>query len=187
MMKKLFYLLVSFLLLLIIAQNYLIPQTKSGSKKMSIKVESPAFNYGEFIPSIYTCDGVNISPPLKWSGVPDGTKSIALICDDPDAPIGDWVHWVMYNIPPEVKELKENIPSDKILKDGSIHGLNDWKKYGYGGPCPPSGVHRYYFKIFALDVKLDLAPGATKKQLLDAMRGHILAQGELMGKYQRKK
>lgn len=162
-------------------------QTKSGSKKMAIKLESQAFNYGDFIPSKYTCDGANISPPLKWSGIPEGTKSIALICDDPDAPIGDWVHWVLYNIPPETKELKENFPSEKILKDGSIHGLNDWKKYGYGGPCPPSGIHRYYFKIFALDIKLDLSPGATKKQLLDAMRGHILAQGELMGKYERKR
>lgn len=178
--------LISFSLIISI-QNLVYPQTKVGSKKMAIKIESPAFNYGDFIPSKYTCDGANISPPLKWSEVPEGTKSIALICDDPDAPIGDWVHWVLYNIPPEIKELKENFPSDKILKDGSIHGLNDWKKYGYGGPCPPSGIHRYYFKIFALDIKLDLAPGATKKQLLDAMRGHIIAQGELMGKYQRKR
>lgn len=165
----------------------IISQTKIGAKNMAIKIESPAFKYGDFIPSIYTCDGANISPPLKWEGIPEGTKSIALICDDPDAPIGDWVHWVLYNIPPETKELKENIPPEKILKDNSIHGLNDWKKYGYGGPCPPSGVHRYYFKIFALDIKLNLGPGATKKQLLDAMKGHIISQGELMGKYQRKR
>ncbi len=162
-------------------------QTKKGSKTMSIIIESLAFKNGEFIPSKYTCDGEDISPALKWSNIPDGTKSLALICDDPDAPIGDWVHWVLYNIPPETKELNENIPSDKILKDGSIHGLNDWKRYGYGGPCPPSGVHRYFFKLYALDTKLNLAPGATKKQLLEAMKGHILAQGELMGKYQRKR
>jgi Raf kinase inhibitor-like YbhB/YbcL family protein len=162
-------------------------QTKMGINKMSIIIESPAFKQGDFIPSRYTCDGEDISPALKWTNVPEGTKSLALICDDPDAPIGDWVHWVLYNIPPETKELKENIPPDKILKDGSIHGLNDWKRYGYGGPCPPSGVHRYFFKLYALDTKLNLAPGATKRQLLEAMKGHIIAQGELMGKYQRKR
>lgn len=154
---------------------------------MTIQIESPAFKYGDFIPAKYTCDDLNISPPLKWSGVPEETKSIALICDDPDAQIGDWVHWVLYNIPPNTKALKENIPLEKILMDGSFHGLNDWKKYGYGGPCPPSGVHRYYFKIYALDIKLEASYGLTKKQLLDVMKGHIIAQGELMGKYQRKR
>lgn len=154
---------------------------------MEIKIESSAFKYGEFIPVKYTCDGENVSPPLKWSGAPANTKSLALISDDPDAPIGDWVHWVMYNIPPNVFELEEKIPADKILQNGAIHGLNDFRKFGYGGPCPPSGVHRYFFKIYALDTMLDLPPGATKKQLLEAMKNHIIAQGELMGKYQRKR
>lgn len=154
---------------------------------MEIKIESSAFKYGEFIPVKYTCDGENVSPPLKWSGAPANTKSLALISDDPDAPIGDWVHWVMYNIPPNVFKLEEKIPADKILQNGAIHGLNDFRKFGYGGPCPPSGVHRYFFKIYALDTMLDLPPGATKKQLLEAMKNHIIAQGELMGKYQRKR
>lgn len=153
----------------------------------TINIESPAFKNGELIPLKYTCDGENISPALRWDEVPEGTKSLVLICDDPDAPIGDWVHWIIYNIPPETRELKENIKPVKILNDGSIHGLNDWKKFGYCGPCPPSGVHRYYFKIYALDILLPFEPGATKKQLLDTMKGHILAQGELMGKYQRKR
>jgi len=186
-MLKNFVLLLASLSLFTFQLSHLHSQTKKWSAKMNITIESPAFKNGEFIPSKYTCDGEDISPALKWSNIPEGTKSLALICDDPDAPIGDWVHWVLYNIPPQTRELKEHIPSDKILKDGSIHGLNDWKRYGYGGPCPPSGVHRYFFKLYALDTKLNLGPGATKKQLLDAMKGHIIAQGELMGKYQRKR
>jgi Raf kinase inhibitor-like YbhB/YbcL family protein len=186
-MLKNFVLLLASLSLFTFQLSQLHSQTKKWSAKMNITIESPAFKNGEYIPSKYTCDGEDISPALKWSNIPEGTKSLALICDDPDAPIGDWVHWVLYNIPPETRELKEHIPSDKILKDGSIHGLNDWKRYGYGGPCPPSGVHRYFFKLYALDTKLNLGPGATKKQLLDAMKGHIIAQGELMGKYQRKR
>lgn len=184
-MNKLIVLIIPLFFISEISSN--ISQRFQRRSKMTIQIESPAFKYGDFIPAKYTCDDLNISPPLKWSGVPDGTKSFALICDDPDAPIGDWVHWVIYNIPPDTRELKENIPTEKFLKDGSMHGLNDWKKYGYGGPCPPSGVHRYYFKIYALDIKLDVSYGLTKKQLLDAMKGHIIAQGELMGKYQRKK
>ncbi len=180
-------LILLYIVISIVFSNYTISQTKKEVKKMAIQIESSAFKYGDFIPSKYTCDGINVSPPLKWSDIPEGTKSIALICDDPDAPIGDWVHWVLYNIPPETRELNENIPNERTLKDGSIHGLNDWKKYGYGGPCPPSGTHRYFFKIYALDTKLNLSPGATKKHLLDAMSGHILASGELMGKYQRKR
>lgn len=173
--------------ILLIFIQILYPQTSKKERKMEIKIESSAFKYGEFIPVKYTCDGENVSPPLKWSGAPDNTKSFALISDDPDAPIGDWVHWVMYNIPPNVFELAEKIPADKILQNGAIHGLNDFRKFGYGGPCPPSGVHRYFFKIYALDTMLDLPPGATKKHLLEAMKKHIIAQGELMGKYQRKR
>jgi Raf kinase inhibitor-like YbhB/YbcL family protein len=154
-------------------------------KKMAIEVTSPAFVEGGMIPSKYTADGQNVSPPLKWEGVPDGAKSIALISDDPDAPVGTWVHWVMWNISPDKKELPENIPPDPELSDGSIQGITDFRRPGYGGPAPPSGTHRYYFKVYALDTKLGLPSGSTKADLLKAMEGHILAEGQLMGKYKR--
>ena len=153
---------------------------------MTIAVTSPAFKEGGMIPSKYTCDGANISPPLKWEGAPEGTKSIALISDDPDAPVGTWVHWVMWNIPADAKELVENVPPDPDLPNGSRQGITDFRRPGYGGPCPPSGTHRYYFKIYALDTKLDLAGRSTKADLLKAMQGHILAEGQLMGKYKRR-
>jgi Raf kinase inhibitor-like YbhB/YbcL family protein len=158
---------------------------EKGDNKMTIKITSPAFAQGEMIPSKYTADGQNVSPPLKWEGVSGGTLSIALICDDPDAPMGTWVHWVMWNIPPDKKELPENVPPDQKLPDGSIQGITDFKRAGYGGPAPPSGTHRYYFKLYGLDTKLDLPTSSTKAQLLKAMEGHILSQGELMGKYKR--
>ena len=153
---------------------------------MTISVSSPAFQEGGMIPSKYTCDGQDISPPLKWAGVPEGAKSIALISDDPDAPMGTWVHWVMWNIPPSVHELAENVPPDPDLPDGSRQGITDFRRPGYGGPCPPSGVHRYYFKVYALDTMLDLPSSARKADLLKAMKGHILAEGQLMGKYKRR-
>jgi len=159
---------------------------EQGDEKMAITVTSSAFEQGGMIPAEYTCDGENISPPLKWDDVPAGTKSIALISDDPDAPAGTWVHWIMWNIPPDLSQLSENIPHDKVLPDGSTQGITDFQRPGYGGPCPPSGTHRYYFKIYALDTKLDLQSSATKADLLKAIHGHILAQGELMGKYKRK-
>ncbi len=159
--------------------------TKEGTAMANIQLISSAFEEGKFIPSKYTCDGADVSPPLKWSNIPQNTKTIALICDDPDAPVGTWVHWVMYNIPPTVSELTEGVPSDKTLSNGAIHGINDFKKYGYGGPCPPSGTHRYYFKIYALDTELQLAPGAKKSDVEKAMQGHILATGQLMGRYKR--
>ncbi len=152
----------------------------------TIKLESSAFKESEMIPSQYTCDGKNISTPIKWSGIPEGTKSIALITDDPDAPMGDWVHWIIYNIPPTINHLEENIPHDKKLKNGTIQGINDFRKNGYGGPCPPSGTHRYYFKIYALDLILEENSNMTKRMLLDKMKNHILAEGQLMGKYKRK-
>lgn len=161
-------------------------EAEKEAKKMTIKITSPAFEQGGMIPSKYTADGQNISPPLKWEGVPVGTTSIALISDDPDAPIGTWVHWVMWNIPQDRKELPENIPSDQKLSDGSIQGITDFRRPGYGGPAPPSGTHRYYFKIYALNTKLDLPTNSTKAQLVKAMEGHILAEGELMGKYKRR-
>lgn len=152
---------------------------------MEIKLKSRAFENEGMIPEKYTCDGDDISPPLSWESVPEGTKSIALICDDPDAPAGTWVHWVVYNLPPEIRTLEENITPERSMENGGIQGMNDSQKIGYGGPCPPGGTHRYFFKIFALDAKVDLTPGATKSQLLIAMEGHILAKEDLIGKYSR--
>ncbi len=157
----------------------------TGETKMAIKITSPAFEEGGMIPKKYTCDGEDVSPPLVWTSVPIGTKSFALICDDPDAPMGTWVHWVLFNLPADTKELSENIPPQKILENGAKQGTNDFRKIGYGGPCPPSGTHRYYFKLYALDTEIDLEAGITKAQLLKAMEGHILAEGQLMGKYKR--
>jgi len=154
-----------------------------GGKTM--KITSSAFTEGTNIPSKYTCDGQDISPPLEWKDAPDGTKSFALISDDPDAPVGTWVHWVAFNIPPNAAKLEENIKHDKEFKNGMRQGNNDWPKIGYGGPCPPSGIHRYYFKLYALDTMLDIKSGATKEQLLKAMKGHVLAEAQLMGKYKR--
>jgi len=161
--------------------------TKGKAKKMTIQVTSPAFSEGGSIPSKYTCDGQNVSPPLRWNAIPEGTKSIALIVDDPDAPHGDWVHWVVYDLPASIRDLAERVPPDeKYLGNGGRQGTTDFGKIGYGGPCPPSGTHRYFFKVYALDKTLGLSPGATKSQLLKAMEGHVLAQGQLMGKYARK-
>ncbi|MCI0499527.1 MAG: YbhB/YbcL family Raf kinase inhibitor-like protein [Planctomycetales bacterium] len=154
---------------------------------MNLDVTSAAFENGGLIPPKYTADGQDISPPLGWSGVPEGTQSLALICDDPDAPVGTWVHWLMWNIPPEVTGLNENIPPNAALENGIRQGTTDFNQIGYGGPAPPSGTHRYFFKIYALDSMLNLPPGATKPGLEKAMSGHILAKGELMGKYARKR
>jgi Raf kinase inhibitor-like YbhB/YbcL family protein len=156
-----------------------------GGKKMDIKITSTAFGDGGMIPPKYTCDGEDISPPLQWEGVPEATQSIALISDDPDAPVGTWVHWVIFGLPADTTELPVNVPPDEILTSGAKQGKSDFGRIGYGGPCPPSGTHRYFFKIYALDAELDLPPGATKSQLLQAMEGHILAEGQLIGKYQR--
>ncbi|MBN2542455.1 YbhB/YbcL family Raf kinase inhibitor-like protein [bacterium] len=156
-----------------------------GGNEMGIKVTSSAFEEGGMIPSKYTCDGEDISPPLAWSGIPEGTKSIALISDDPDAPAGTWVHWVLFNIPPDVTGLPENVPSSVKLENGAVHGTNDFRRPGYGGPCPPGGTHRYFFKVYALDTILDLRPGAAKAELVNTMKGHILADGQLIGKYKR--
>ena len=153
---------------------------------MSFELTSPAFAHGEPIPRKYTCDGEDISPSLRWSDPPQGTQNLALIADDPDAPIGTWVHWVLYNLPAETRGLPEAIPPDADLPDGSQHGQNSWRRLGYGGPCPPSGTHRYFFKLYALDAVLDLVASASKKQLLRAMERHVLAQAELMGVYARR-
>jgi len=150
-----------------------------------MEIKSSAFKEGEIIPGKYTCDNIDISPPLEWSEVPDGTKTFALICDDPDAPMGTWVHWVLFNLPANILGLSENTPKLEVLKNGARQGINDFGKIGYGGPCPPGGTHRYYFKIYALDKELESKPGITKKELLKAMEGHILAEAQLMARYKR--
>lgn len=159
-----------------------IPETPEEDA-MSMTLTSPAFKAGQAIPATYTCRGRDISPALQWSDPPAGTQSFALIMDDPDAPVGTWDHWVLYNIPASARGLAEAIPADAQLSDGSLHGKNSWGRLGYGGPCPPSGTHRYFFRLYALDTPLSLSSGATKKQVLDAMKGHILAQAELMGTF----
>ncbi len=153
---------------------------------MSLILTSAAFHHQGEIPSRYTCDGDDISPPLAWSDAPEKTKSFALICDDPDAPGNTWVHWAIFNIPPNQMTLPANVPKTDTVAGGIRQGKNDFRKTGYGGPCPPSGKpHRYYFKLYALDTVLGLKPGATKDELLTAMKGHVLAETTLMGKYGR--
>jgi Raf kinase inhibitor-like YbhB/YbcL family protein len=161
-------------------------EIQPGESPMTIEVTSTAFQQGMIIPKQYTGDGVDQSPPLRWSEPPSGTKSIALICDDPDAPIGTWVHWVLFNLPTQSRELEEGVPTIATLPSGAKQGKNDFGNIGYGGPAPPKGkAHRYFFKLYALGVAVDLAPGATKAQLEGAMKGHILAEGQLMGTYKR--
>ena len=152
---------------------------------MTFELTSTAFAPAQQIPSKYTCNGENVSPPLRWSDPPPDTQSLALICDDPDAPAGTWVHWVLYNLPAKTRALLETVPANADLPDGSRHGKNSGGRLGYSGPCPPSGTHRYFFKLYALDTVLGLASGADKSQLLQAMQGHILAQTELMGTYKK--
>jgi Raf kinase inhibitor-like YbhB/YbcL family protein len=152
----------------------------------AMEVRSQTFKPGGMIPAKYTCDGADISPPLTWLDPPTGTKSFALIMDDPDAPVGTWVHWVIWNVPATARGLEENIPKTASLPSGARQGTNDFKRTGYGGPCPPSGTHRYFFKLYALGTTLNLSPETTKSVLEDAMRHHILAQSELIGKYSRR-
>lgn len=153
---------------------------------MTLKVTSSAFREGEMIPAKYTADGEDISPPLSWEGLPEGTRSVAIIADDPDAPAGTWVHWLVWNLPPGTNSLEENVPADNELSGGGVQGTTSFGTVGYGGPAPPSGTHRYYFKVYALDRVLALPSTATKKELERAMEGHILAKGQLMGKYARR-
>lgn len=151
-----------------------------------MQLRSPAFEHGGLIPAKYTCDGQDISPPLTWADPPAGTRSFALIADDPDAPRGTWVHWVAWNIPADTRSLNEGLPKQDALQNGMKQGTTDFRRVGYGGPCPPSGTHRYFFKLYALDSTLNLPASTTKSDLEKAMQGHILQQAELMGKYQRK-
>lgn len=151
---------------------------KEVRKMTTLTITSTAFAPNGAIPAKYTCDGGDMNPPLAIAGVPAGTKSLALIMDDPDAPAGTWVHWVLWNIPPETREIGE-----RSVPAGAVQGLNSWSRSGYGGPCPPSGTHRYFFKVYALDAMLSLKPSSTKADLEKAMAGHILSKGELVGAY----
>lgn len=150
---------------------------------MSFEITSPAFANAEAIPADYSCKGRNTSPALTWSEPPAAAQSLALIMDDPDAPMGTWVHWVVFNIPASSRALQESTPTDPQLSDGSLQGKTSAGSNGYHGPCPPSGTHRYFFKLYALDTMLDLSSTADKKDLLAAMEGHILANAELMGTF----
>jgi Raf kinase inhibitor-like YbhB/YbcL family protein len=160
-------------------------QTSTPEADMSLEVKSDAFSNGQSIPAKYSCIGKNISPALTWSDPPSGTQSFALIMDDPDAPAGTWVHWVLYNIKPDWRNLPEDLPvtGKNIDPNAVFFGTNSSGNIRYDGPCPPSGTHRYYFKLYALDTQIGLLPGATKEQILKEMQGHILAQGELMGTF----
>ena len=149
-----------------------------------MKLTSSAFTEGSMIPRKYTCDGEDVSPPLAWAEVPAGIKSLALICDDPDAPVGTWVHWVLFNLPPTLTGLPEGVPAEKSPQ-GGVHGTNSWRRIGYGGPCPPGGTHRYFFKLYALDTQLNLGNNATAKDVQAAIKGHVLAEAQLMGRYKR--
>lgn len=154
--------------------------TNLNKETLSMKITSSAFQHNQTIPAKYTCDGENISPPLTISEVPEGTQSLLLINDDPDAPAGTWVHWTIWNIDPATAEIAEN-----SVPQGAVEGITSFGSAGYGGPCPPSGEHRYFFKLYALDTTLDLDSKADKAQLEKVMEGHILAEGELIGLYSR--
>jgi len=148
-----------------------------------MKIYSTAFKDSEMIPSKYTCDGEDISPPINFSEVPESARSLALICVDPDAPSGKWVHWLIYNIPADMSELKENVAKKEKPEGEILQGINDFGRIGYGGPCPPGGTHRYYFKLYALDTILNLEAGITEKELLKAIFNHNIAETHFMGKY----
>lgn len=153
---------------------------------MTVTITSPAFDAGGMIPGRYTCDGEDLSPPLRWSGAPEGTASWALVCDDPDAPAGVWVHWVLYGLPAETRALPEGVPCEETVLGGARQGRNDFRRLGYGGPCPPpNGEHRYQFTLYAVDGEIDLPPGATKRELLEALQGRVVGGGRLIGRYRR--
>lgn len=159
---------------------------------MTMTLTSPAFMNNAYIPAKHACGGADVSPELRWAGLPEGTQSLAVIMDDPDAPPGTWVHWVLFDIPPSLKGLKENIAKAEVLPDGSRHGRSwgvdedNFSRLGYSGPCPPPGKpHRYFFKVYALDKLLELPAGTAKGALLKAMEGHVLARAELIGLYKR--
>ena len=152
-----------------------------NSKEKPMDLTSSAFTNGGNIPPLYSCKGKDISPPLAWTNVPAKTRSFVLICDDPDAPVDTWIHWILFNIPADTHSLDKNVPA--TLTNGAVHGLNSWHRSDYGGPCPPSGTHRYFFRLYALDTTLSLKAGANRKAVEHAMKEHILAETELMGRF----
>ena len=160
--------------------------TTTAKEVKGMILTSTAFEEGKSIPVRYACDGDDLSPDLSWTAGPKGTAGYVLICEDPDAPVGMWIHWVLYDIPPATTGLAEAISPDEKLADGSLHGRNSWGKFGYGGPCPPGGTHRYFFKLYALDTLLEKEAGLTRSQVLKLMEGHVLAETHLMGTYSRK-
>jgi Raf kinase inhibitor-like YbhB/YbcL family protein len=160
-------------------------EEEPAMEELDFRLISSAFQQDDPIPASHSCDGENTSPRLTWTNPPAGTQSFTLIFDDPDAPGGTWVHWVLFNLPALARSLPADVAPEPTLANGAVHGSNSWNAIGYGGPCPPSGEHRYFFKLYALDSVLDLNTGATKEQLLEAMEGHIVAEAELMGTYSR--
>jgi Raf kinase inhibitor-like YbhB/YbcL family protein len=152
---------------------------------MPLTLHSPAVEEGGSLPRKYSCDGDDVSPPLSWTEAPDETESLVLIMDDPDAPAGTWVHWVVYDIPPTAEGFDEDVPPRTVLSAGGTHGENSWGTLGYGGPCPPDGTHRYVFKLYALDASLGLDPGAAKRTVLASMEDHVLEEARLVGEYTR--
>jgi Raf kinase inhibitor-like YbhB/YbcL family protein len=161
------------------------PAAPTEEEPVIFTISTVEFSEGEAIPTRFSCDGENISPMLEWTGAPEGTSSFALIMDDPDAPVGTWIHWVLFNIPGDTSGLDESVPAMPVLPDGSIHGANSWERSDYGGPCPPGGTHRYFFKLYALDGELDLSEGSSLDTVLASMEGHILAEANLMGTFTR--
>ena len=164
------------------------PSAPPAPEQAAVRFElsTPAFENMQSIPAKYTCDGADVSPPLSWSGYPEDTVSFVLIVEDPDAPRGIFTHWLVYDIPADVHELKEGVPRVERLPSGGVQGLNDFGRIGYGGPCPPPGErHRYFFRVYALNVTLGLGPGAGRREVLEAMRGHVVGEAELVGVYSR--
>ncbi len=172
---------------IVVANLSALSQTKShASAHMSFELTSPAFTSGAAIPRQYTCEGTDESPELKWGQPPQGTLAFAVVMHDPDAPVGDWVHWVAWNIPATSHGMATNFPRQEQFADGTRQGRNDFHKIGYNGPCPPPGkTHRYFFRLYAVDKSLELAAGASRFQLDSAMKGHTLAEAEYMGSYRR--
>ncbi len=159
----------------------------AASQAMAFDLTSPAFAPGAEIPVKYTCDGLNVSPPLRWAGPPARTKEYVLIAEDPDAPGRTWTHWVLYRMPSSLRDIPESVPPRDEVASIGRQGLNDFKRVGYGGPCPPPGpAHRYFFKLYAVNQAIPLPPGKTRAEVLDAIQGHVLGQAELMGRYQRR-
>ena len=160
---------------------------KEGNTAMAIEISSDAFSKGEAIPAKYTCDGDDVSPALRWGNIPKDAKSLVVICEDPDAPSGNFVHWVLYGLPPSVDVLSEGVAKTETLPNGARQGRNGFGRIGYGGPCPPrNGAHRYFFRLYALDIEPRLGPGVDKSEIDRMMKDHVLASGDLMGTYKRK-